>query len=156
MLTRNSGSSSCAVGNKQPLNAPNNAHTAGDGRQKHQRSLNRGVLLLGQFRELALYRAAYLRDRGFDVTVLIDIARAVDLIKYEHFDAVIFSYTLPSEAVVQLSQLLREVHSSSVVIAISNSIHVDRKVAPDEVVLADDGPEALLAALRRAVGNKTQ
>jgi len=114
------------------------------------------VLLLGQFRELALYRAAYLRDKGFEVTVLVDIARAIDHIKYEHFDAVIFSYTLPNDVVVQLSELLRELRSSSVVVAISHSFNVDRRVSPDEIVRADDGPEALLSALRRALSKNIQ
>jgi DNA-binding response OmpR family regulator len=143
-------SHSYAVVSDRSANPPNRRSDIGR-RKRANGGSKRKLLLLGRVRELALYREAYLRAQGFDVTALTDIAEAFDLITTQHFDAVIFSYTLPNEAVLHLSELVRELRPSCAVVAINSSPRLDPRVSPDEIAIADDGPEALLAALRRVL-----
>jgi len=107
------------------------------------------VLLFGRIRELALYRAEVLRDRGFSVTIPRDNQEALKIIRHGDFDIAVLSYTLPSDTVQQIAELVREYRPDCPLIAISETGRVDRRVDPDETVIADDGPPALLAALRR-------
>jgi CheY-like chemotaxis protein len=107
------------------------------------------VLLFGRIRELALYRAEVLRNRGFAVTIPRDNQEALKTIRHGDFDIAVLSYTLPSDTVQQIAELMREYRPDCPLIAISETGRVDRRVDPDETVIADDGPPALLAALRR-------
>jgi CheY-like chemotaxis protein len=107
------------------------------------------VLLFGRIHELALYRAEVLRGRGFSVTIPNDSQEAVRIIRHGDFDIAVLSYTLPSDTVQQVAELVRQYRPECPLIAISESGRVDRRVAPDEIVIADDGPPGLLAALRR-------
>jgi DNA-binding response OmpR family regulator len=90
-----------------------------------------------------------LRDHGFNVTVPSDYQEAVKIIRHGDFDVAVLSYTLPSDTVQQIAELVRQYRPECPLIAISESGRVDRRVAPDEIVIADDGPPGLLAALRR-------
>ena len=114
-----------------------------------RRTSGRRVLLFGRIRELALYRAEVLRNRGFAVTIPRDNQEALKIIRHGDFDIAVLSYTLPSDTVQQIAELMREYHPDCPLIAISETGRVDRRVDPDETVIADDGPPALLAALRR-------
>jgi len=107
------------------------------------------VLIFGRIHELALYRAEVLRDHGFNVRVPSDNKEAVKIIRHGDFDVAVLSYTLPSDTVQQIAELVRQYRPECPLIAISESGRVDRRVAPDEIVIADDGPPGLLAALRR-------
>src|SRR5436189_2270571 len=107
------------------------------------------VILFGRIRELALYRAEVLRDRGFSVTIPRDNQEALKIIRHGDFDIAVLSYTLPSDTVQQIAELVREYRPDCPLIAISEAGRVDRRVDLDETVIADDGPPALLAALRR-------
>ena len=53
---------------------------------------------------------------------------------------------LPPE---EMAELMREYCPNYALVAITDTGRVDRKISPDEVVLADDGPGALIEALRR-------
>ncbi len=120
-------------------------------RRKVVRPKNRGnrVLMFGRIRELALYRAAVLRDRGFDVLTPADFDEAVGVIRRGGFDIAVLTYTLSNNTVRELAELIREYCPECPLIAISSSKRVDREINPNEIVLADEGPSALLAALRR-------
>jgi len=107
------------------------------------------VLLFGHIRELALYRAEVLRDRGFNVMAPRDKQEAVEIIRRGELDVAVLSYTLPSDLVQELAELVREFCPGCPLVAISETGRVDRKVNPDEIAIADDGPPALIAALRR-------
>jgi hypothetical protein len=107
------------------------------------------ILLFGRWRELALYRAEVLRSQGFSVTTPDTKEEAVSIIRRGHFDIAILTYTLSSDTVQELAELIREYCADCPLIAISNSHREDREIRPDVTVLADDGPRALLAALRR-------
>ena len=119
--------------------------------RKFVRPKNKGnrVLMFGRIRELALYRAAVLRDRGFDVLTPADLDEVVTTIRRGGFDIAVLTYTLSNDTVRELAELIREYCPDCPLIAISNSKRMDREINPDEIVLADEGPNALLAALRR-------
>lgn len=109
------------------------------------------ILLLGRIHELALYRAEVLRDRGFDVRVSTNREDALPLIRRGGFDAVVLSYTLSSDTVEELAEEIRDHCPQCPLVVIANTIYPDRKIEPDAVALADDGPKALVAALRRVL-----
>jgi hypothetical protein len=109
------------------------------------------LLLFGGIRELALYRAAVLHDRGFTVIVPGSKEEAVAAIKRCDFEAAILTYTLSSDTVEELAELLRQTCPGRPLICISNTGWLDRKVDPDEMVIADQGPPGLLKALRRVL-----
>jgi DNA-binding NarL/FixJ family response regulator len=107
------------------------------------------VLMFGRIRELALYRAEVLRDRGFQVATPENLEEAVAAIRRGGFDIAVLTYTLSNSTVLQLSELIREYCPDCPLIVISGSKWSDREVRPDGVVKADQGPAALVAALRR-------
>ena len=113
------------------------------------------VLLFGSTRELALYRAEFLRHSGFRVLTPRNVGEAISMIEDGEFDAAILTYTLPDEIVQELAELLRQVCPDCPLITISQTGHHDRRIHPEEVVLADDGPNALLEALRRSLHKPT-
>lgn len=116
----------------------------------------RKILLFGRLRELALYRAEVLRQNGFDVITPSNQTEAVVAIESGELRAVILSYTLSSETVEEMAELVKQKCPECALIAISQTGLVDRKIAPDEVVIADHGPPALVAALKRAMRNRLQ
>ncbi len=108
------------------------------------------ILMLGRIRELALYRAAVLRDRGFDVATPHSHDDAISAIRRGNFDIAVLSYTLPNDEVKHLAELVREYCPECPVVAIvADRRRLDREIGPDAMVNADDGPDALLAALHR-------
>lgn len=138
----------CA-GNR-PGQGPSSRHRFQDERGKVNRKMSGNrVLLLGRMRELALYRAEVLRDRGFEVKIPEDSKEAIAEITRSAYDVAVLSYTLASDEVIQLAELVRQSCPSCPLVTISKSGHLDRMVNPDETVLADDGPSALIKVLRR-------
>lgn len=105
--------------------------------------------MFGRIRELALYRAEVLRDRGFEVATPESREEAIAAIRRGAFDIAILTYTLSNETVQELAELLREHCPNCPLIAISSNTQMDREIRPDLMVNADDGPAALLGALRR-------
>jgi len=51
--------------------------------------------------------------------------------------------------VKEFAELLREYCPDCPLVAISDSGRIDREIGPEEMVNADEGPEGLIAALRR-------
>ena len=109
----------------------------------------RRVLLIGKFRELALYRAEVLRMHGFRVSTPATAAAALEAIRKREFDIVVLSYTLASDVVEELAEQVRQYCPSCPLIAISDTRSIDKRILPDETAFAEDGPAALIAALRR-------
>jgi hypothetical protein len=118
-------------------------------RQMQKRTLGRGVLILGHIRELALYRAEVLRAHGFSVATPHTEEEMKAAIRRGNFDVAVLSYTLPSDTVEEMAELMREYSGECALVAITDTGRVDRKISPDAVVLADDGPDALIEALHR-------
>lgn len=109
------------------------------------------VLMLGRVRELALYRAEVLRNKGFQVEISLNDEHALDLIRNANYDAVVVSYTLPDDVVRRLADEMRESCPQCPVVAIANTRVPDRTIRPDRIVLADEGPAALIRALRQVL-----
>ena len=116
---------------------------------EERKTAGRRVLLIGRFRELALYRAEVLRVHGFQVSTPATVAAAMDTIRRREFDIVVLSYTLPSDVVEELAEQVRQYCPCCPLIAISDNRRVDRKIFPDAIAFAEDGPAALIGALRR-------
>lgn len=114
------------------------------------------VLLLGRIRELALYRSEYLRTKGFAVIAPASHQEAIDFICRGTFDAAVLTYTLSNDTVLEYADMLRQHCPHCPVVVIANTETEDRRVNPDVVVMADGGPEALLAALRRVLRTRLQ
>lgn len=107
------------------------------------------VLLVGRIRELALYRAEVLRTHGYRVLTPSTVEEAMHDIRRGQFDVAVLTYTLSSDVVEELTQLIREYRPEARLVAIADRHTQDRKIRPDETILADDGPAALISALRR-------
>lgn len=107
------------------------------------------VLMLGRNLELALYRAEVLRNAGHIVTVPKDKQEAMAAVHASAFDVAIVSYTLSSRTVEEFVELLRQKAPQTAIISIAAHGWEDRLIEPDETVLANDGPQALVGAVQR-------
>lgn len=138
---------------KSPKGPPGDGKRNSGTKPDHEtRAANRNrVLMLGRVRELALYRAEVLQSRGFQVQISTNEQHALELIRSGGYDAVVLSYTLPDEVVRQLADEMREYCPECPVVAISNARLPDRTIRPDRIVLADEGPAALITALREVL-----
>src|SRR5690348_5102684 len=117
-------------------------------RARDRKTEGRRVLLVGKLRELALYRAEVLRMYGFRVNTPATPAAAMEVIRRREFDIVVLSYTLSSDVVEELAEQVRQYCPSCPLIAISDTRCFDTRILPDQTVFADDGPAALIAAVR--------
>jgi hypothetical protein len=117
-----------------------------DGPERRRARGNR-VLLIGRLRELALYRAEVLRSHGFRVLTPRTPQEATELIRSEQFDIAVLTYTLSSDLVEELAELIRQYCPRAPLIAITDTRRVDPKIFADQVVLAEEGPAALIASL---------
>lgn len=121
-------------------------------RQGEVRSLPRNrVLMFGKIRELALYRAEVLRAHGFSVAIPDSEAEAVAAMQRGGFDVAVLTYTLSNDTVEELTELLRQHWPDCRLVTISETKYPDPKINPDANVLADDGPKALIEALRETL-----
>jgi CheY-like chemotaxis protein len=107
------------------------------------------ILLVGRLRELALYRAEVLSTHGFRVLTPETPAEAMEVIRRKQFDIAVLTYTLSSDVVEELAEQIRQYCPHCPLIAISDTERVDKKIFPDQTVLAREGPAGLIAALRR-------
>jgi CheY-like chemotaxis protein len=131
-------------GPQQPSEFP-----GGKERRKKPRSLGNRVLLFSGIFEVALYRAEVLRGHGLDVRTPRSKEEAIMAIKRGEVDVVVLTYTLPNETVNELADLVRQYCPGCRLVAISETGHFDERVAPDAVVIANQGPAALIEAIRR-------
>jgi DNA-binding response OmpR family regulator len=107
--------------------------------------------MVGRLRELALYRAEVLGKAGFTVSLPDDFDDALRIIQQGAFDAIILSYTLSSETVQRLADAAREHCADCPIISITETRMYDRRIAPDAVAIASEGPASLLAALNQVL-----
>lgn len=121
---------------------------------KHKKPGNR-VLMMGRVRELALYRAEVLQHSGFLVSVPTDLDEALQIMQSGNFDAIVLSYTLPNEIVEYLVERARESCPNCPIIAITHSSIADRRIQPNAIALANEGPKALIAALKSVLEVKS-
>jgi hypothetical protein len=140
-------------GNQRNIARVSGAPRGKSTQQTQKRTLGRGVLILGHIRELALYRAEVLRAHGFSVATPRTEDEMKAAIRRGSFDVAVLSYTLPSDTVEEMAELMREYCRDCALVAITDTGRVDRKISPDAVVLADDGPGALIEALHKITRN---
>jgi CheY-like chemotaxis protein len=114
------------------------------------------VLLFGQMRELALYRAEVLEARGYQVLTPGTRPEVEAAIRAGGFDIAVLSYTLPSATVKEISELVRQQCPECPLLMISLRAERDPHVQPDEIVPADLGPSALVDAIRRRLKRRLQ
>jgi CheY-like chemotaxis protein len=123
---------------------------AGKERRSPSRSQARVLLLSGMW-EVALYRAEVLRGHGLEVLTPRGKEDAIAAIRRGEVDVVVLTYTLPSETVNELADLVRQYCPGCRLVAISETGSFDERVAPDAVVIASQGPPALIEAIRRVI-----
>jgi CheY-like chemotaxis protein len=121
----------------------------GKERRKKPRPIGNRVLLFSGIFEVALYRAEVLRGHGLEVRTPRSKEEAIMAIKRGEVDVVVLTYTLPSETVNELADLVRQYCPGCRLVAISETGHFDERVAPDAIVIANHGPAALVEAIRR-------
>jgi CheY-like chemotaxis protein len=122
-----------------------------DAEPKQDRAARAGnrVILFSGIWEVALYRAEVLRRHGIPVLTPRTKEEAVQAIRRGGFDIAVLTYTLPNDTVHELADMVREHCPKCRLIAISQSGRIDRRIAPDATVIADEGPAALIEAVRR-------
>lgn len=128
--------------------------SAGSGKKSRRNRVadsNDTILLFGRMRELALYRAEVLKTRGFGVITPETKDDAIAAIEEGHFDVAVLSYTLSSDTVEELTELLRQKCPGCPLITISDTGNLDTRLRPERTVLAHEGPAALIKALRQVL-----
>ena len=113
--------------------------------------LRNRVLMIGRMRELALYRAEVLRVAGFEVLAPETSDEAKAMIEHGDFDVAVLSYTLPSDTVEEMAEHLRDHCPDCPLVAIAETDRVDRRIAPQAIALAAEGPPGLLSALHKVL-----
>ena len=121
------------------------------GKQKGPKAAGNRVLLFSGIWEVALYRAEVLRANGLDVLTPRSKEEAIIAIRSGDVDVVVLTYTLPSETVHELADLVRQYCPGCRLVAISESGRFDERVAPDAIVIANRGPAALVETIRRFI-----
>lgn len=119
-------------------------------RGRSERSVGK-ILLLGRLRELALYRSEFLQGKGYEVIAPTSRSETLDVIRRGAYDCAVLSYTLPNEVVLEYAQMLREHCPACPLIVITDKNLGDRSIKPDAIVVADEGPDALLSAIRQVL-----
>ena len=101
-----------------------------------------------------MLRAEILRCEGFSVIFPASRNEAVAAIQKREFDAVLLSYSLSSDTAEELAELVRQKCPGCPLVVIAVHQQQDLRIQPDEIVLAEDDPQAMLAALRRVERRK--
>lgn len=141
-------------GTKKPITrGPSQRRDNGRGESADKRPT---VLLFGQMRELALYRAEVLQSKGYHVLTPGNRPEVEAAIHAGGFDIAVLSYTLPSATVKEISELIRQHCPECPLLMISLHAERDPHVQPDEIVPADLGPSALVDAIRRRLNRRVQ
>ncbi|HET7751390.1 MAG TPA: hypothetical protein VFK81_18515, partial [Terriglobales bacterium] len=92
-----------------------------------------------------------LRANGFVVSISHNEAEALSAIHSGGLDVVVLSYTLSNDVVEEVAELVRQHCPECRLVTISETTYPDPKINPDVNVLADDGPKALIEALRETL-----
>jgi DNA-binding response OmpR family regulator len=112
------------------------------------------VLLLASHRELGMFRVHVLEEAGLKVIFPEHKNAAVRAIDHGEFDVILLSYSLSNETSEELIELARQKCPKCPVIAISERGWDDRRLQPDETVLASEGPQGMVDAINRLRRNR--
>lgn len=111
------------------------------------------ILLLSGDPELAQLREFVLRTAGFGVTRASSRQEALGLLD-TRFDALVISHSLAHEAISEFAELFRSANPKSPIIGVVKGPWQDLKIQLDASVSGDDGPQAMLQALSKALRRK--
>jgi len=98
----------------------------------------------------------FLRCEGFSVIFPSSKREALAAIQKRDFDAVLLSYSLSSDTAEELAELVRQRCPGCPLVVITANGRSDSRIQPDEMVLAEENPQAMLVALRRVERRKLQ
>ena len=93
-------------------------------------------------------------SRGCEVTLPTRTKDAIDLLRKKKFDAVVISHSMSKENVADLTELFRENDPNSPIIAVTKGRWANLKTDVDASVNGEEGPEALIDAIRTAISRK--
>jgi DNA-binding response OmpR family regulator len=110
------------------------------------------VLSISNDEALLKTRQYILEQAGFDVVLAWGFSNALKQCESAKFDLVLLGHTLPPEDKAALAKALRK-HCDCPVVSVRRSGQHDQLPEADYSIGADDGPEALIAVLRKALGN---
>ncbi|HEV2279424.1 MAG TPA: response regulator [Acidobacteriaceae bacterium] len=121
---------------------------------KAQNGRGKSILLLSADRELSLLRDYALQSAGFAVARADSRQEALRLLESE-FEALVISYSLSGDDMMEMAELFRKRNPKSPVIGVTRGNWQDLKINPDFTLSGEDGPEALLEVLETAL-SRTQ
>jgi DNA-binding response OmpR family regulator len=110
----------------------------------------KNLLLLSADREMSLLREYVLRKAGFSVTRANSLEDAMVFLN-KKFDALIVSYSLSTESILEITERFRQHNPNSPVITIAKGKWQDRKIDTDFAVTGEDGPGALIETVETAL-----
>lgn len=122
--------------------------------EKAQNGRGKSILLLSADRELSLLRDYALQSAGFAVARADSRQEALRLLESE-FEALVISYSLSGDDMMEMAELFRKRNPKSPVIGVTRGNWQDLKINPDFTLSGEDGPEALLEVLETAL-SRTQ
>jgi len=111
------------------------------------------LLLISANRELSLLRAYALQRAGYSISRADSRQDALGLLN-QQFDALIISYSVAPEMIVEMTELFRERNPNSPVIGVTQQSWQDLKIAADYTITGEEGPEALLETVETALNRK--
>ncbi|HZD95796.1 MAG TPA: response regulator [Candidatus Sulfotelmatobacter sp.] len=117
---------------------------------------NRGktVLLLGADPELSQLRKYVLSNAGFLVFWAESRKEALQLLRENEFDALVISYSISDDIMVEMTGLFRQHNPNSPIVSVAKGRWQDLKIEFDSVVTGDEGPEALIEAVETVLNRK--
>lgn len=157
MATAVSVGSSAALPHHVLARVPGDAspeRRAGSKIRKAEKTGGNRVLMFGANRELAMYRAEVLRQRGYEVFIAGDVREAMETMQPRNVDVVVVTYTLPSAMVEEIVELLSQFCPDCRLITIAQSSRPDPRIPANAVVEAGQGPKALIEALDRVLNRR--
>ncbi|HLY98399.1 MAG TPA: response regulator [Candidatus Angelobacter sp.] len=110
----------------------------------------KNLLLMSSDREIARLREYVLKQAGYFVTRAHSLEDAMAFLN-KKFDALIVSYSLSTENVMEITERFRQHNPNSPVITIAKGKWQDRKIDTDFAVTGEDGPEALIETMETAL-----
>src|SRR5438270_8421067 len=112
------------------------------------------LLLLSADPELALLREHVLAHAGFLVARAGSRQEALHLLEEKEFDALVISYSLPGENLVEMTELFRAHNPNSPIVCVVKGRWQDLKIEFDSTITGEEGPAALIEAVETVLNRK--
>ena len=109
--------------------------------------LEMNVLLLGTLRDIGYHTIEALYRAGHEVQFAENVREALAKVQQEDFDCFVLSYSLSSETLKELTEVLRQHRPACPTIVISERGTIDWELARSVTLHPERGVEALLDAL---------